>query len=160
MGHLYLVRHAQASFGADDYDQLSPLGMKQSQRLGEYLHGKGLKFDAVYTGTLRRHGQTLQGISEGMQWTPEDVQRLPGLNEYDSEAVLAMVRETRRQLEAESPVRLAHAHAQLATQRRRTTRGVSRSPRRLSCAMGTILRSGMRSANGTYSPKGTRWRFA
>lgn len=91
MGHLYLVRHAQASFGADDYDQLSPLGMKQSQRLGEYFHGKGLKFDAVYTGTLRRHGQTLQGISEGMQWTPEAVQRLPGLNEYDSEAVLATV---------------------------------------------------------------------
>ncbi len=26
MGHLYLVRHGQASFGADDYDQLSDLG--------------------------------------------------------------------------------------------------------------------------------------
>ncbi|NDC60964.1 MAG: histidine phosphatase family protein, partial [Betaproteobacteria bacterium] len=25
MGTLYLVRHGQASFGADDYDQLSPL---------------------------------------------------------------------------------------------------------------------------------------
>jgi len=26
MGTIYLVRHAQASFGTDDYDRLSPLG--------------------------------------------------------------------------------------------------------------------------------------
>lgn len=39
MGTLYLVRHGQASFGADDYDQLSPLGQRQSVRLGEYLRG-------------------------------------------------------------------------------------------------------------------------
>ena len=37
MGTLYLVRHGQASFGADDYDQLSPLGHQQAVRLGEYL---------------------------------------------------------------------------------------------------------------------------
>ena len=36
-GTLYLVRHGQASFGADDYDQLSDLGHKQSVRLGEYF---------------------------------------------------------------------------------------------------------------------------
>ena len=34
MGTLYLVRHGQASFGADDYDQLSPLGHQQALRLG------------------------------------------------------------------------------------------------------------------------------
>ncbi len=34
MGTLYLVRHGQASFGSDDYDRLSPLGQRQSQRLG------------------------------------------------------------------------------------------------------------------------------
>ena len=27
MGTLYLVRHGQASFGADDYDRLSDLGL-------------------------------------------------------------------------------------------------------------------------------------
>jgi broad specificity phosphatase PhoE len=37
MGTLYLVRHGQASFGADDYDQLSPLGQQQTVRLGEYF---------------------------------------------------------------------------------------------------------------------------
>ena len=65
MGTLYLVRHGQASFGADDYDQLSALGRRQSVRLGEYLRGKGLTFDAVLTGTLRRHAQTWDGIAEG-----------------------------------------------------------------------------------------------
>jgi broad specificity phosphatase PhoE len=44
MGTLYLVRHGQASFGADDYDQLSALGRRQSVRLGEYLRGKGHAF--------------------------------------------------------------------------------------------------------------------
>ena len=42
MGTLYLVRHGQASFGADDYDNLSPLGHQQRQRLGEYFKERGL----------------------------------------------------------------------------------------------------------------------
>ena len=65
MGNLYLVRHGQASFGADDYDQLSDLGQRQSQRLGEYFAGKGLQFEAVLTGTLKRHAQTWAGIAKG-----------------------------------------------------------------------------------------------
>lgn len=90
MGTLYLVRHGQASFGADDYDKLSDLGHKQSVRLGEYFAGKGLKFDAVVTGTLRRHAETFAGIAKGMGATPE---ALPwaGLNEYDSEAVIGAI---------------------------------------------------------------------
>ena len=65
MGQLYLVRHAQASFGAADYDQLSALGERQSLRLGEYFAGKGLVFEAVITGSLRRHAQTFSGIAQG-----------------------------------------------------------------------------------------------
>ena len=90
MGTLYLVRHGQASFGADDYDQLSPLGRQQAVRLGEYWRGKGLKFDAVLTGTLRRHTQTLEGLTEGLQGTPTPRQ-LPGLNEYDSLALIRAI---------------------------------------------------------------------
>lgn len=37
MSELYLVRHAQASFGAANYDQLSDLGHRQSRWLGEHL---------------------------------------------------------------------------------------------------------------------------
>ena len=90
MGTLYLVRHGQASFGADDYDKLSELGHRQSVRLGEYFAQKGIQFDAVLAGTLRRHLETLAGIRHGMRHEGE---HLPweGLNEYDSEALIATV---------------------------------------------------------------------
>jgi broad specificity phosphatase PhoE len=90
MGTLYLVRHAQASFGADDYDQLSALGERQSLQLGRYFAAKGQSFDAVHTGTLRRHTQTLAGINAGLP-SPLSATQWPGLNEYDPEAVIAAV---------------------------------------------------------------------
>ena len=90
MGTLYLVRHGQASFGAEDYDQLSPLGTRQSLRLGEYFAHKGITFEAAICGTQRRHVQTYAGICQGaglelaaLPW--------PGLNEYDSAAVIAAI---------------------------------------------------------------------
>ncbi|MDO9197420.1 histidine phosphatase family protein [Rhodoferax sp.] len=98
MGTLYLVRHGQASFGAADYDNLSPLGQQQSVRLGEYFRQKGLAFDAVMTGTLRRQLQTYAGIRQGMEASAaHEVASVgapllwPGLNEFDSEAVIATV---------------------------------------------------------------------
>jgi broad specificity phosphatase PhoE len=87
MGTLYLVRHGQASFGAADYDQLSELGLRQSVQLGRYFAAKGRTFDAVLSGTLHRHTQTLAGISEGMG-TALPPSPWPGLNEYDSHAVI------------------------------------------------------------------------
>jgi broad specificity phosphatase PhoE len=90
MGTLYLIRHGQASFGAEDYDNLSELGHRQSVRLGEYLAGKGLKFDALLVGTLKRHAQTLAGIQEGMK-TSSKALLWPGLNEYDSHAVISAI---------------------------------------------------------------------
>ena len=91
MGVLYLVRHGQASFGATDYDQLSELGRRQSVRLGEYWRERGIAFDAVITGTLKRHRQTSEGIAEGLGLSECDVLPWPGLNEYDSEAVIATI---------------------------------------------------------------------
>ncbi|MBV8036354.1 histidine phosphatase family protein [Roseateles sp.] len=90
MGSLYLVRHGQASFGAADYDQLSPTGREQCRRLGVYWRERGQRFDAVFTGTLRRHAQSLAGLVEGYG---EDLPAvaLPGLNEYDSEAVVRAI---------------------------------------------------------------------
>ncbi|OIP17199.1 MAG: histidine phosphatase family protein [Comamonadaceae bacterium CG_4_9_14_3_um_filter_60_33] len=90
MSSLYLVRHGQASFGADDYDQLSDLGKRQSVQLGRYFAGKGIRFDAVLSGTLKRHTQTLNGISEGLG-LPLPATQWPGLNEYSSDAVIAAV---------------------------------------------------------------------
>jgi broad specificity phosphatase PhoE len=90
MGSLYLVRHGQASFGAADYDRLSPLGERQSLRLGTWLRERGMRFDAVLTGTLRRHAQTLAGIEAGLQ-ARHDALALPGLNEYDGEAIVRAI---------------------------------------------------------------------
>ena len=92
MGTLYLVRHGQASFGADNYDLLSELGRAQSLRLGQYWRerfGAELAFDAVLTGTLQRQRQTWQGIAEGAQLSGVPHVEWPGLNEYDSHALLS-----------------------------------------------------------------------
>ena len=93
MGTLYLVRHGQASFGADDYDNLSDLGRQQSVRLGEYWRAKRLKFDAVLVGTLKRQTQTLEGLLNGLGTPIGERAPLewPGLNEYDSAAVIASI---------------------------------------------------------------------
>jgi broad specificity phosphatase PhoE len=90
MGNLYLVRHGQASFGADDYDVLSPLGHQQARRLGEHFKTASLMFEATLTGTLQRQISTYESICEGMGATPKTLQ-WPGLNEYDSHAVIATV---------------------------------------------------------------------
>jgi broad specificity phosphatase PhoE len=87
MGTLTLVRHGQASFGAADYDQLSDLGRRQCRLLGEYWRARGQRFDAVLTGSLKRHAQSFAAIVEGLGAAPEPLV-LPGLNEYDSEAVI------------------------------------------------------------------------
>jgi broad specificity phosphatase PhoE len=90
MGHLYLVRHGQASLGAADYDQLSPLGQHQSQRLGEHWRSLGISFDAVITGALKRHAQTLAGIQKGLG-TQHQALVWPSLNEYDGDAVIRAI---------------------------------------------------------------------
>jgi broad specificity phosphatase PhoE len=104
VGTLYLVRHGQASFGADDYDQLSALGHKQALRLGEYFRLKGVTFNTAITGTLKRQTQTLAGICEGMgvefsapgsstsiEASVGEHLLWPGLNEYDSLAVIGAI---------------------------------------------------------------------
>src|SRR5258706_16003805 len=87
MAELVLVRHAQASFGTDDYDRLSELGWRQARWLGEHFAERNLAFDRVIRGTLRRHAETLTGICEGMGSGAQCDER-PGLNEYDSHALL------------------------------------------------------------------------
>ena len=91
MGTLYLVRHGQASFGAADYDQLSDLGARQCRRLGEYFRSRGRRFEAVLTGTLKRHAQSYAAIAEGLQGDAPEALRWPGLNEYDSHALIAAI---------------------------------------------------------------------
>ncbi len=58
MSKMLLIRHAQASLLAADYDQLSEKGFLQSRLLGEYLVQQKSHFDKVYIGPLKRHRQT------------------------------------------------------------------------------------------------------
>lgn len=60
MATIYIIRHGQASFGAANYDQLSPLGQLQASRTGEYLARSGVKLDTAYSGDLWRQRETCQ----------------------------------------------------------------------------------------------------
>ena len=92
MGTLYLVRHGQASFGAANYDQLSALGARQCLALGQWFAGRSLQFEAVLTGMLQRHAQSLAAVAEGHgPGHLPAAQAWPGLNEYDSEAVIRAI---------------------------------------------------------------------
>lgn len=84
---LHLVRHAQASFGAADYDRLSDLGHRQSAALGAALLRQGVTPDAVFIGAQRRHRETWDGIETALNsgLTPTV---LPGLNEFDFAGLL------------------------------------------------------------------------
>ncbi len=90
MATLYLVRHGQASFGAKNYDQLSALGEQQAARLGAYWAERGMLFDAVHTGTLTRHRQTLGGMqSAHAALAGVKAQEHAAFNEYNSEALIS-----------------------------------------------------------------------
>ena len=58
MATIYLIRHGQASFGSDDYDQLSQLGVRQAEVTGEYFRDCDIYFDAAYCGDLKRQRST------------------------------------------------------------------------------------------------------
>jgi len=58
VSEIYLLRHGQASFGAEDYDRLSEAGETQARLLGEHLAGLGLEFDAIFSGAMRRQRDT------------------------------------------------------------------------------------------------------
>lgn len=87
MGVVYLIRHAQASFGAADYDQLSTLGERQARLLGEVLVPRLARVDAAYAGTMRRHQQTATAALAAWPDGPA-LQVHAGFNEFDHQEVL------------------------------------------------------------------------
>jgi broad specificity phosphatase PhoE len=83
MSQIVLVRHGQANTGARDeieYDRLSPLGHQQSGWLGDHLRQKGDVFAQIWTGTLRRHIETADGIAAE---TTGEIARDERLNELE-----------------------------------------------------------------------------
>ncbi|MFT4263418.1 MAG: histidine phosphatase family protein [Nocardioides sp.] len=90
MSVLLLVRHGQASFGAEDYDALSEKGHEQAERLGRSLAERGIAPDLVLRGDLRRHRETAEGVLAGLGLpdasVPVEVDA--GWDEFDFDHVL------------------------------------------------------------------------
>lgn len=91
MSTLALVRHAQASFFAEDYDQLSPLGEQQARLLGQYWVRRGVRFDEVFTGPRVRQIETAALAGEafaaaGLPWPEPQV--LPQLDEHHVDGLM------------------------------------------------------------------------
>jgi broad specificity phosphatase PhoE len=88
---LLAVRHGQASFHADDYDQLSAAGREQARALGRWLLSHDERFDRVLIGALRRQAQTLAEIAavyaEAGRPLPA-AQVDPAYNEFDHRGVV------------------------------------------------------------------------
>jgi broad specificity phosphatase PhoE len=98
MGVIYVVRHGQAAFGTENYDQLTEIGFAQTRLLGAYFARRKIHFDAVFTGTLRRQIETADAILESHPELPVPTREIvPGLDEYKPEAILTA-------LTGESPV--------------------------------------------------------
>ena len=116
MGTLYLVRHGQASFGAENYDKLSELGTRQCTALGAWMHECGLVFEGVMRGSLVRQRQSLAAIATQLAGLPEETE-WPCLNEYDSHALIQTVLHTLKEpLPPESTPEGYRAHFRLLRQ--------------------------------------------
>lgn len=82
MSAVYLVRHGQASFGAADYDVLSPVGERQAKLVGAELAERGVRPVAVWSGTLLRQ-RTTAGIAVAAAGLPLECATDARWNEYD-----------------------------------------------------------------------------
>lgn len=83
MSELILIRHAQASFGEEDYDNLSDLGHKQATLLGKLFKDLKINPNKVIIGTQKRHFQTLEGFDLACK-----IEKHSGWNEYDFKDLL------------------------------------------------------------------------
>jgi broad specificity phosphatase PhoE len=78
VGAVYLVRHGQASFGAEDYDVLSPTGERQAALVGDELRRRRVTPASVWSGSLKRQRVTAQlalpdaSVREDARWNEYD----------------------------------------------------------------------------------------
>jgi broad specificity phosphatase PhoE len=110
MGILFLVRHAQASFLEQNYDNLSKLGEAQARLLGEYWAERNIVFDRTCVGPCVRQKDTIKLVSDAYDSVslkfPEPLV-LPEFDEYQGEAVVE--RSLPGLLESDHSIRDLHA---------------------------------------------------
>jgi len=94
MSVIYLIRHGQASFGADDYDKLSELGRLQAKLNGQALHQKYAQPMRVLTGTMRRHIETAELSLNAFDFNQKQLHKITSQddrwNEYDHQQILGV----------------------------------------------------------------------
>jgi broad specificity phosphatase PhoE len=81
VGAIHLVRHGQASWGSDDYDQLSQLGYQQGAALGSSWEAGGFRPTWSVCGSMKRHAQTAVPALDAVDGDLYDIDS--GWNEYD-----------------------------------------------------------------------------
>lgn len=99
MTEIFFIRHGQASFGSDDYDCLSDLGICQAELLGDYFARMDIHFHAIYSGPLKRQIDTAEIVTKPISRSSGPALCITDkFDEFDAEAMIAsqvddMVRE-------------------------------------------------------------------
>jgi broad specificity phosphatase PhoE len=88
MTTIYLVRHGQASFGAESYDKLSPNGELQAKILGQYFDQILKEAPYVVAGSMQRHQQTA-ALSLDECFPEAEIVTDSGWNEFNHQQVFA-----------------------------------------------------------------------
>jgi broad specificity phosphatase PhoE len=89
MSTLILLRHGQASFGAERYDALSGLGRLQAEAVGRHFGARAEAFRRIWIGPRERHRLTARHAIEplGLDWQQAAE---PALNEFaEGQEILA-----------------------------------------------------------------------
>ncbi len=121
MTTIYMIRHGQASVLSDNYDQLSDLGKKQAQLLGEYFVEQNIQLDKIIRGPLYRHEQSTQHFIEAYQKTKIEIPPIEIREAFREHQGPKMVRELAPSLLQEEEY-LKEIHAKAAVTRQEAIR--------------------------------------
>lgn len=87
MTTLVLIRHGQASFGADNYDRLSDLGREQARITGRHLATLNAVPEYLVSGELARQRDTLDGARREWPALELPTKISAAFNEYDAQGM-------------------------------------------------------------------------
>lgn len=114
MGQVLLVRHGQASWGAADYDVLSPTGAEQARVLGRFL--EQLRPEVVVHGSMQRQRRTAEEVVAAAGW-PIEVRTDARWDELDHLELLAAHPQPAGTVDGEPDRRQFQAWFEAATER-------------------------------------------
>lgn len=92
MSMIFLIRHGQASFGHDNYDKLSPTGIRQAKILAGHLFQTNFRPDAAYSGDMARQTATAEEVISRYRSNCQDfpvLEIMKEFNEYDTTSIVA-----------------------------------------------------------------------